>query len=370
MHISVSKTVLLDALQQVYKAVSGKPSIPILTGIFFSLTDECLSLTGSDMDFSIKVVIPLSDVRVLSRGSVVLPAKEALGIVKSMPNGDIRIEVAADYTTRFSSARTVLQITGMAPDDFPVLTNMDPLVQATLQGNSFRSLIKRSIFAAAASDKESPVINGVLIRTMNGTLCFTATDRKRAAHVSEIMDIKLAEELIIAASHLKLMLELLSDLDSITLSSDKNRAIIEQENVTIHASILNGRFPAIDQIISSPSMTEIVLNVEELSQALDRVKILADSVDSVGHIVRFDIKKEEVFLSSKSDTGHAEDVMNPSFFRGEELAVSFSAKHLLDALKTFDASEVRIQLYGKKSPCLLSSPERGDVFLVSPYMTR
>lgn len=63
MHIIINREYLAQAVGQVAKAVSSRTTIPILTGIKFSLTNNECILTGSDSDISIQTTIPLKKMK-------------------------------------------------------------------------------------------------------------------------------------------------------------------------------------------------------------------------------------------------------------------------------------------------------------------
>ena len=80
MKLSISKSELHDAIQQVAKATSSRPAIPILGGIKIDVNHQGITLTASDTDISIQSFIPVeSDNRIIAHvdkpGSVVMPAK-------------------------------------------------------------------------------------------------------------------------------------------------------------------------------------------------------------------------------------------------------------------------------------------------------
>jgi DNA polymerase-3 subunit beta len=80
MHITVQRDKLSNAVSHVSKAVSSRTTIPILTGIKMKADQEGLTLTASDSDVSIEVLIPTEEadewgVTVHQPGSIVLTAR-------------------------------------------------------------------------------------------------------------------------------------------------------------------------------------------------------------------------------------------------------------------------------------------------------
>ena len=83
MKFTIKRSVLLNALSNVSRAVSLKSPLPALTGIKFDLSEEALTLTGSDSDITIQTTIT-EDLKVNEPGAVVLSSKYILEIVKKM----------------------------------------------------------------------------------------------------------------------------------------------------------------------------------------------------------------------------------------------------------------------------------------------
>ena len=102
MKLKIAKHELNEAIQQVAKAVSSRPTIPILGGIKFEVNHMGVTLTASDTDISIQSFLPVERDQIIiahvdKPGSVVLPAKFFVEIVKKLPSDQIVIEVSHQF---------------------------------------------------------------------------------------------------------------------------------------------------------------------------------------------------------------------------------------------------------------------------------
>ena len=91
MKIRILKHELNESIQHVSKAISSRTTIPILTGIKLEVNFQGMTLTASDTDISIQAFIPAEDhdkqiVQIERPGSVVLPAKFFVEIIKKLPS--------------------------------------------------------------------------------------------------------------------------------------------------------------------------------------------------------------------------------------------------------------------------------------------
>ena len=57
MKFSINRALFIKTLNDVQRAISAKTTIPILTGLKLVLSQEGLTLTGSDADFSIEATL-------------------------------------------------------------------------------------------------------------------------------------------------------------------------------------------------------------------------------------------------------------------------------------------------------------------------
>lgn len=91
MKLTVKRNIFLQELQTVQRAISSKTTIPILTGVKIVLTDEGLTLTGSNADISIESFLSKEDEKaqmtIESTGSIVLQARFFGEIIRKLPGG-------------------------------------------------------------------------------------------------------------------------------------------------------------------------------------------------------------------------------------------------------------------------------------------
>ena len=98
MKLKIKRTVLLEALNNVSKALSTKNIIPILSGIKLELFKDRLVITASDNDITIQTVINESENLIIdSTGSIVIKGKYILDIIRKLDAEFINIEIIDDH---------------------------------------------------------------------------------------------------------------------------------------------------------------------------------------------------------------------------------------------------------------------------------
>ena len=89
MRLVTTKQALVECLGIVNKAVSSRSSIQVLSGVLVDAREGGTSLSATDMEISIKA--PLA-AQVEQAGSLVVPARIATDIARSLPAGAVMIE--------------------------------------------------------------------------------------------------------------------------------------------------------------------------------------------------------------------------------------------------------------------------------------
>ena len=110
MRFIISRVELLNGLNIVSRAVSTKSPLPILQGIKFDLTNEGLTLLGSETDISIKTTIPCESngvqyISIFDTGSIVLPAKFILDMIRKLEGEKVDIELVDGLLVKISDAK-------------------------------------------------------------------------------------------------------------------------------------------------------------------------------------------------------------------------------------------------------------------------
>lgn len=96
MKFTIQRDYFLNQLNDTLKAISPRTTLPILTGIKIDATDKGIILTGSDSEISIEITINQNIdgekiVDIEEKGSVVLPGRFFVDIVKKLPGKTVNL---------------------------------------------------------------------------------------------------------------------------------------------------------------------------------------------------------------------------------------------------------------------------------------
>lgn len=378
MKLTISKNELNDAIQQVAKAASTRPTIPILGGIKIEVTHQGVTLTASDTDISIQSFIPVEkDQFVIAHvdkpGNVVLPAKFFVEIVKKLPSEQVVIEVGAHYQTTIRSGSTEIQMVGLDPEEFPVLPSIEQNEVLQMPGDLLKAMIRQTVLAASTSE-QTPILTGVLWNLLEGELKFIATDRHRLASRTSKVDTNPGykfSNIVISAKTLVELSKLVPEHNMLVdIVVADNQVLFKIGNVLFYSRILDGTYPDTSKIIPHVYKTELVLDTKNVMDAIDRAYLMSrEEKTNIVRLMTLDDGNIEI-SSSSSELGRVTEQLEAKDFKGEPLRIAFNSKYMLDVLKVIDSEQLFIGFTGAMSPIIIRPMDHDYcMYVILPYRT-
>jgi DNA polymerase III subunit beta len=375
--LTILRHELNEAIQNVSKAVSSRTTIPILSGIKIEAAFTGVTLTASDTEISIQSFIPLetSDKTIATverTGSVVLPAKFFVEMVKKLPHEEVHLDISDRFQTTIRSGSTDIQLVGLDPEEFPVMPTVVEDQVFSISGDMLRNMIRQTVFAVTTNES-SPILTGVLWSLQDGIFKFVATDRHRLASRTapvEAKDLRFSN-VVISGKTLSELAKIIPDQNvMVDIVVANSQVLFKLGNVLFFSRMLDGTYPDTSKIIPQTFKTELVLNTKLLSDSIDRAYLL--SREEKTNIVRlFTTENKGIEISSSSsELGRVQDQLQAAELDGEPLRIAFNSKYMLDVLKVLDSEELFIGFTGAMSPIIIKPRDHDNsLHLILPYRT-
>ena len=158
--------------------------------------------------------------------------------------------------------------------------------------------------------------------------------------------------------------------ESFKLFYDKGQVVFISSNQIITTSTLEGNYPNYSQLIPESFSKIFTFNKKQLTDALERIAVLADQQSSV-----VKIKLEEnnlAFISADAqDIGSANESI-PVSFSGEKFNIAFNVRYLLEGLKVISCENVVLKCNLSTTPAVFVPEDNLNYFtyLVMPVQVR
>ena len=348
---------LAEAVLKVSKAISNKSPNPILEGIKLVAEDGVLILSATDTELAIEKKIK-ADIKV--EGETVVPGRFFSEFLKKLTNQQIELVLSEKNQLKIKYAESEGSISCYSTLEYPGLKKVDSEEYFAMTKKDLKTLINKSTFAVAVDDSR-PILKGCLIEVEQNNIRAVALDGYRLALVNKpLIQTNVSVSVIVPAKSLNEIAKLLDDSDDIVnIYIQKNYLMVDLGDTKVITKLLDGDFLNYKQIIASNYETTVTINKDQFEDSLERASLL--SKIGQGNLVKFEIKENNLCLSSNSDIGTIKENVN-IVLKGNDLNIAFNARYFMDALRMNTNEFVKINFNSSASPCTVT-PFDNDEFL-------
>lgn len=354
------RDVLAEALGTAARAATGRTgTLPVLSGVRLELNDDQLSVTGTDLDLTIRLEVTVGGE---SDGVAVLPARLVSDIVRSLPVGSVEVSSDQDDVS-ISGGRSQFSVRPFTADDYPRLTT--PADNAVTLSAADLGVALGQVVRAASTDEARPILTGVLLAAEPDGLRLVATDSYRLAVRDLPGEHVLAEgqKVLVPSRALAELQRLLGHDGELTLRLGERDATFEVGATRLTTRLIEGEFPNYRQLIPQTYPNKLTVGRDDLMEAIRRVKILARDATPL----RLQLSSDGVRLSAvAADVGNATEEID-AHLEGSELTVAFNPDYLAAGVEAAGADEVTLETLDALKPAVVRGAGRPDfLYLLMP----
>jgi DNA polymerase III subunit beta len=342
-----------EAVAWVARILPTRPTVPVLSGVLLTGSDDGLTISGYDYEVSAQVRVAAE---IASPGSALVSGRLLSDITKSLPAKPVDVSVEG---TRVSltcgSARFSLPT--MAVEDYPALPSL-PEETGVVASDLFAQAISQ-VAVAAGRDDTLPMLTGIRVEISGEKVVLAATDRFRLA-VRELTwatnsaDIEAA--VLVPAKTLAEAARAGTDGADVHLSLGSGATVGTDGLLGIHSNgkrttsrLLDAEFPKFRQLLPAEHTAVATIGVAELTEAIKRVALVADR----GAQVRMEFSDNSLRMTAGADdVGRAEEDL-PVEFSGEPLTIAFNPTYLTDGLGSLHSERVTFGFTTSSRPAVL-----------------
>jgi DNA polymerase-3 subunit beta len=362
--ISLERDVLLSQLQTAGRVASTRSAIQALSGVQLSATQNGCELRATDMDVGLRV--PLQ-AEVSREGTVVLPARLMLDVVRSLPAKEVTLELrSAEQDVELVAGNATFHIRTLRGDDFPPFPEPEPDSSVELPADAFVSTALK-VAGSASRDETRPVLTGILVSASERELRMVATDSYRLSVKETVLDTPLASgfEVNVPARALQELARLVLQAgdEALSVSVRQNQVLFTLGRVVLSSRLIDGQFPNYRQLLPETFEHELRLAGTELIEVVRRISLLAQK----NAPLRLSFAPGELTVSAQTpDVGEASESL-PVAFQGEPLEIGFNPEFLRAGLEAIDEGDVLLKLISPLRPGLIEAADESRFrYLIMP----
>ena len=332
MKLKIKKSVLMENLNKVSKAISTKNLIPTLAGIKFDLTKKGLTLLASDNDIDIKVFIDKKYIdNIEQEGSIVIQGKFLLDIIRKIQDGLINIEVVDGLKLMLYNDNSKFNLNGIDSDEFPNINIEMSNTPITLNKKVIKTMVNQTIYATSTQESR-PILTGINFKIEKDILECIATDSYRLAKKKITLDnpVENPINIVIPGRNIGELVKIIDDSDdNIKIHIFTNKILFEFDNILYQSRLLNDVFPNISRLIPSEFKLIIDANLNDLFNVVDRASLLTSEKEK--NVIKFETEGNILIVTSNTpEIGRVEEKLAIKKSNDEEIKIAFSEKHMMD----------------------------------------
>ena len=358
MNITLPAAVFADAVSTVSRALSAKPTMPVLEGILLMAEESKLTVSATDLSLGIEQEV---SAEVKKPGAVALQGRLLLELARKLPPGDVTISVV-DKTAKVVCHDSRFTLAVLSAEEFPRMPQEKTAAPLEFSCSSLKGFINKVIFSVS-SEESRPGLSGCLFEKKDGTLTMVALDISRMAMVEE--DREGADfSAIIPGRALGEIVKILPDEGTVSVCFSEAHGYFKTDSTQIQTRLLSGDFTRYRALIPAGYKTRVELPAALFRDCLERVSVL--SRETANHMALISFVENKMSMSSKSQSGdaHEELLIN---FSGEPLDICFNAKLLLEMLRVIGNQSIVLTFTSPLAPCTVAAADRDTwLYLLMP----
>lgn len=360
MKFRCERDVLAEAVGSAARAATNQTgTLPVLAGIRMEIADDALTITGTDLELTIRLTIDVGGDR---DGAAVVPARLVGEIVKSLPAGAVEVELTEDEMS-ISAGRSQFSVRPLSLEDYPA--QGEPSAEPVVVPAEAMSEALHQVVRAASTDDARAVLTGVLLTSEDDGIRMVATDSYRLA-VRDLPDSSVlgsGQKVLIPARALGELQRLIGDASELSVRLGEREATFDIGNTRLSTRLIEGEFPNYRNLLPSSQPNTLTVAKASLLEAIRRVKILAQ--DSTP--VKLALGGDTVRLTAiTQDVGNAAEEVDAGY-EGAEMEVAFNPEYLVAGVEAVDSDDVTLTTVDPMKPAVLRGVGKDDyLYLLMP----
>lgn len=355
MRITIQKNDLSDVLSRIQGITGRKTSLAITENVLIKTAENGITLAATDLETGFEGFF---SAEIEAEGEIVINARKFNEIVKNFPTDNIQIQELENRWIEISSNQVEYHIVGMNPEEFPNIVRVDEVDFFTVDSQALKKMIEKTVAVAVAGDEKRAHMIGVNFERLDGdgspTLRMVSTDIKRLAKADYVCDpaagLQAGDSVIVPKKGLAEVNKFLDAEGTVDAGIKDNHFIVRKENEYIIVNLLEGMFPAYQELLFPDPAYDIAFDRDLLLMLLKRMSILT-SDEYRGVIFHFD-NNAFTARTVNASLGESKESMAIEYDR-EPMEIAFNPKYFIEALHFINTDKVMLNIKDPDSPCIV-----------------
>jgi len=344
MKFNCDRSILLKEVSIAHEIISSKNVISILSNVYFEAVKNELVIKATDLKVNFETRIPIE---VKEEGSTTVFGEKFLGILNSIPDGELEFEKKDNSVVIKPSVRKIkFQLRCIASEKYPEFPayNKDKYFEVPIK--VFKEMVSQTVFAVS-DDETRYFMNGVFLKKEGDKLIMVATDGRRLAYAEKITALEVDDfaGVIVPPKILMMIMKRSGDEGMIGISITEKNIFIQFGSYKLSSILIEGQFPNYQRVIPETQKHSFILNRQETLEALKRVSLL---VEQKSHRIYLLLSSGVMTISSsREDQGEEGDIGSakeeiPCKYDGDDVSMAMNYRYIEEPFKIMTEDEISV----------------------------
>ena len=340
MKFIVSSSYLLKQLQVLGNVINSSNTLPILDNFLFELDHNLLTVSASDLETTMSATLGIDSE---SKGSVAVPAKLLLEILKTFPEQPLTFTVEENNTIEISSNSGKYAVAYAPSDEFPKSVNLDDPSVTLVPADVLATAISKTIFAAGNDDLR-PVMSGVFFQFSPQGLIFVATDaHKLVKYARTDVTASQVADFIMPKKPLNILKNILGTSDAeIKIEYNDSNAAFSFDNYVLMCRLIDGKYPNYEAVIPKENPNKLMIDRSQFLSSVRRVAIFSNKTT---HQIRLKIAGAELNVSAEDiDYSNKAEERLTCDYQGDDMQIGYNSRFLTEMLTNLQSDMIMLEM--------------------------
>lgn len=339
MKVTVVKKDFLNALLIGGSFAGRAKALPILDCVKIKFKRDCINIISSDSENAIskRADFHTSDFE----GDICVSYKSLIQYVKLLTGEFIEFVISDDLKSmEIKHKKGSMSLPLMNADDFPVISSKEECVEVEMSSATLHNWIVDGR-EFTVDDMLRPVMNGIYLYRRDNKLGCCASDGHKMFY-DHIKDENPQNfEFIINKNSFSSICSICKECDNVKIKIGKANTTFIGDGVTLIIRNIEGRFPNFKSVISNNNDINLILDKNELKEAILRCGIGASQATS---LIKLEVKGATLTLSAEDIDFSVKSVETMFVECNGDITIGFKANFLLNILNTISTEQCLIKL--------------------------
>jgi DNA polymerase-3 subunit beta len=363
---TVERDTIIREIQVAQEIIASRSNMSILSNVLLQAQDGTLTIRATDLKVSFETGIPVA---VIEPGMTTVFCDKLLGILRTLPSGDIEFEqnpvnTGENFVITPKFKKIDFRLRSIPADKYPEIQTEAPDGYFEFPQETFIEMVSQTAFAVS-DDETRFFMNGVYLEQEGNELVMVATDGRRLSYIGRDLPEGVPEfsGVIIPPKVLNLVRKLATGEGTLRIAVADKHVFFSFDGHLVSSALIDGQFPNYRRVIPEKQEYGVVIDKNELNEALKRVSLLVEK----SRRIYLDLSANQIEIrSEESEIGIAREALAVEY-DGPETTIALNYTYLVDPLRVIGTDVLSLHFTEpSKAITLYSEPRERYFHIVMP----